>query len=133
MRSWTPRAASPELRQRIFGQPQRVAKGSKGANVAQAVRLADFSQWLVPVFGCFLLMIGTLSSRYPAHEVYPLMGTNVLLTENSAAYNEAVMARADHSDKNALPTATVEWTFGAPKTATSYSAGPVSYTNKIIQ
>jgi len=72
-------------------------------------------------------MIGTLSSRYPAHDV-SLIATNMLLSENSAAYAGGI----EHSEKNALPAAHVEWTFGNRPSATSYS-GAVSYTNTIIQ
>jgi hypothetical protein len=96
-------------------------------------RLADFTQWLVPVFGCFLLMIATLSNRYPIHDV-SMSATNMLLSENAAAYAGSI----EHSEKNALPSAHVEWTFGnrpsATSAATSYSGTvPVSYTNTIIQ
>src|SRR5262245_47910711 len=106
LRRWTPRQPSPELRQRIFGVPPRAA--------TPPIRFADFTQWLVPVFGCFLLVVGTLSSRYPSHEAFPLAAaTNMLLSENSAAYNEAVIAAsADHSDKNSLPVPRLEWSFG---------------------
>jgi hypothetical protein len=57
MRRWTPRRPSPELRARIFG----ATAGGSGA--AQA--LSDFSRWLVPAAGCFLLAVGTLSQRMP--------------------------------------------------------------------
>jgi hypothetical protein len=98
-----------------------------------AFRFTDLTQWLVPVFGCFLLMIATLSNRYPVHDV-SLGATNMLLSENAAAYAGSI----EHSEKNALPAAHVEWTFGnRPSTtsaATSYSGTvPVSYTNTIIQ
>ena len=128
LRKWTPRPASPELRQRIFGVAPRPA--------AAPIRFADFSQWLVPVFGCFLLVVGTLSSRYPAHGAFPLgAATNILLSDNSAAYSEAVLAAsADHSDKNSLPAPRLEWSFASKATSTSsYGAVQVSYTNKIIQ
>jgi hypothetical protein len=113
------------LRARIFGAPPRAA--------APRIRFADFSQWLVPVFGCFLLVIGTLSSRYPAHDVYPVLATNVL--EGSPAYGEAVLAaRADHSDKNSVPASHLEWNFGSQTSTTAYpGAVQASYTNKIIQ
>jgi len=117
-----PRQASPELRERIFGAASRAATAP-----AAPFRFADITQWLVPAFGCFLLMIGTLSSRYPAHDV-SLIATNMLLSENSAAYAGSI----EHSEKNSLPAAHVEWTFGTRPSATSYN-GTVSYTNKIIQ
>src|SRR4029079_2794904 len=111
LRRWTPRQASPELRERIFVQIAGAAAVSRAP-----FRFADFTQWLVPVFGCFLLMMGTLSSRYPAHDV-SLIATNMLLSENSAAYAGGI----EHSEKNALPAAHVEWTFGNRPSATSYS------------
>ena len=125
LRRWTPRPASPELRERIFGSAIRVA--------APRIRFADFSQWLVPVFGCFLLVIGTLSSRYPAHDSYSAVPTNML--EGSPAYGSTVLAaRADHSDKNNVPSSHLEWSFGSQTSTTAYSgAVQVSYTNKIIQ
>ena len=122
LRRWMPRQASPELRERIFGPASRAATAPSAP-----FRFADFTQWLVPAFGCFLLMIGTLSSRYPAHDV-SVIATNMLLSENAAAYAGSI----EHSEKNALPTAHVEWTFGNRSSATSYD-GTVSYTNKIIQ
>jgi hypothetical protein len=117
-----PRPASPELRERIFGAASQAI-----TSPSAPFRFADFTQWLVPVFGCFLLMIGTLSSRYPAHDV-SIIATNMLLSENTAAYAGSI----EHSEKNALPAAHVEWTFGNRPSTTSYS-GAVSYTNKIIQ
>ena len=135
LRKWTPRPASPELRQRIFGVVPRTP--SAPAPLASApVRFADLTQWLVPVFGCFLLVIGTLSSRYPVHGAFPLgAATNMLLSDNSAAYNEAILAAsADHSDKNSLPAPRLEWSFGnQPGSTSSYGAVQASYTNKIIQ
>jgi hypothetical protein len=118
-----PRPASPELRERIFGTPTDPASAPIGP-----FRFADLTQWLVPAFGCFLLVIGTLSSRYPSHDV-SMTATNMLLSEN-AAYAGSI----DHSEKNALPAAHVEWNFGNRANATSYNSEmPASYTNKIIQ
>lgn len=122
LRKWIPRQVSPELRQRIFGAT------STAAAADTPFRFADITQWLVPAFGCFLLMIGTLSSRYPAHDV-SLTATNMLLSDNAAAYAGSV----EHSEKNSLPAAHVEWTFGNRSSATSYNGTTVSYTNKIIQ
>jgi hypothetical protein len=112
------------LRARIFGAPASAA--------APRIRFADFSQWLVPVFGCFLLVIGTLSSRYPAHENYSALPTNIL--DGSPAYSSTVLAaRADHSDKNNVPASHLEWSFGSQTSTTAYpGAVQVSYTNKII-
>ena len=122
-----PRPASPELRERIFGKPTRPAIPHAGSSAP--FRFADVTQFLVPAFGCFLLMVGTLSSRYPAHDV-SMIATNMLLSENAAAYAGSI----EHSEKNALPAAHVEWSFGNRSSATSYNSGmPASYTNKIIQ
>jgi len=126
LRRWIPRPASPELRERIFGAAAQPA--------GRPFHLADFSQWLVPVFGCFLLMIATLSERYPGHQSLPASLTNLLVSENTAM----LVARQDHSDKNALPTPSLEWRFGGHSIAEGTSTGafeglPVFYTNKIIQ
>jgi hypothetical protein len=114
------------LRRRIFGVAERVS--------ARTFHLADLSQWLVPVFGCFLLVMGTLSDRYPAHETLPVGFTNMLLSDNNAV----ISARADHSDKNALPPMPAEWTLGARSASARASTSAldavmVSYTNKLIQ
>ena len=96
-------------------------------------RLTDFTQWLVPVFGCFLLVVGTLSTRYPAHVVLTFSATN-FLAEHGAAYSEMVLASgAEHSDKNALPVPRLEWSFGGRSSTADLVGAPTSYTNKINQ
>jgi hypothetical protein len=131
LRRWAPRQPSPELRRRIFRQV--AAPEASPRNL-----VADFSQWLVPAFGCFLLVAGTLTSRYPAHAVLPIGATNFLSAETGNGYTEMVIASgADHSDKNSLPAPRLEWTFGGRSSAANPAAragvGLVSYTNQIIQ
>lgn len=58
MRRWTPRRPSAELRARIFGAPS--------AGPAAVRAFSDFSRWLVPAAGCFLLAVGSLSQRLPS-------------------------------------------------------------------
>ncbi len=77
-------------------------------------------------------MIGTLSDRYPAHPTVPPGLKNMLFSENPGA----LTARADHSDKNSLPTTSVEWSFGRRSDNAStgaFGGVQVSYTNKLIQ
>ncbi len=125
---------SPELQKRIFTPPP-VPMGPRVSPPIRAFRLSDLSQWLVPAFGCFLLVIATLSSRYPAHPTGAYLATNMLFSDNSPAYGEAVIsARADHSDKNSLPAPRLEWSFGSSQNSTAYdTTAQTSYTNKIIQ
>jgi hypothetical protein len=127
LRKWAPRRPSPELRSRIFGSAPAVA-------ATPPIRLADLSRWLVPAFGCFLLMIATLSNHYRVHDVFPLTMTNLLLSENSTAYNDVVVAsHSDHSDVNSLPARRLEWSFGTRSSVTSFGSVLASYTNKLIQ
>jgi hypothetical protein len=46
------------VRARIFGAP------AAATTAAQA--LSDFSRWLVPAAGCFLLAVGSLSQKLPS-------------------------------------------------------------------
>lgn len=128
LRTWTPRQPSPELHERIFGA------AAAPSTPRSAIGLADFSRWLVPAFGCFLLVIGTLSSRHPVHEVFPLAATNLLFPGNRTAYNDVVVAaRADHSDINSLPARRLEWSFGGGAGTATFGSMLVAYTNKLIQ
>jgi hypothetical protein len=83
--------------------------------------LGDFSRWLVPAFGCFALVVGSLSDRFPN------------LPPAGAADVDVVMAQAVRlSEKNALPVTRME------RSLTSSLAQPashnlISYTNKLMQ
>jgi hypothetical protein len=131
LRQWTPRRPSPELRRRLF-RPHNDAVAIRRARIG----FADLSRWFVPAFGCFLLVVGTLSGRYPAHGAFPLGHTNVLLSDNSPGYNDLVLAsHSDHSDINSLPArirlaASNGVSAGLSEQLTPF---PSSYTNKLIQ
>jgi len=61
-------------------------------------RLGEFWRWLVPVMGCFLLVIVSLSPR-PNHAINN--------SQAKLAFNDP------NTEQNALPHTTFEWTFGA--------------------
>jgi hypothetical protein len=116
------------VRTRIFGAASALEPAAAGPRI----RLADFTRWVVPAFGCFLLVVGTLSSRYPAQRGLQLSATNFLGAENG--FTEMVIASGtEHCDKNSLPAGRLEWSFGGRSNTGHLGAVPVSYTNTIIQ
>jgi hypothetical protein len=126
LRKWKPRQPSPEVYRRIFGrEPEPVI----------SLDFRDLSRWLVPAVGCFLLVMGSLSTHLPAR-YSQMAATNLVLPaltrESPAAALPGALA---HSEVNSYPAKSYEWSFGA-RTSTAASVGGailISYTNKLIQ
>ncbi len=72
-------------------------------------------RWWVPAMGCLLLVLLTLNPRHSQLKYLAEAGTNHLFdmtawsNRNIAAYTPTDF----QSEQNALPKATVEWTFGS--------------------
>jgi hypothetical protein len=111
------------VRQRIFG----TSKARIG------LHLTDFSRFLVPALGCFLLVLGTLSTRMNERHAFPAGPTNGLLPYSGAQNGRLVLAQSvNHSGVNAVPAKRVEWSIGLAR-PTGIGAALISYTNKLIQ
>ena len=90
LRKWKPRQPSERVRESLFGE--RAERNES----AREFRLGEFWRWLVPVMGCFMLVIVSLSPR-PNHP------------DNN--FQEKLACNDSNTEQNALPR-TLEWTFG---------------------
>jgi len=116
------------LRRRIFADPEGAIDASSCESLGAGAivsfgRFADFSRWLVPVLGCFLLVLASFSNHSALHERIYFAGTNLVCP-------------ADHSDVNNVPARRLESNFAAaPKILATPGLGAflISYTNKLIQ
>jgi hypothetical protein len=127
LRKLTPRRPSPELRARIFGiEPQAAA--------AISFDLRELSRWIVPAFGCFLLVMASLSDHLHPRYGLELAETNFVLpalTDEGSA--QLPPSSTKHSVMNNIPAKTLEWNFGPATAATSMGSILISYTNKLIR
>lgn len=126
LQRWKPRPPSPKVYQRIFGRlPEKDI----------AFHFRDLSRWVVPAFGCFLLVLASLSSHLPAR--YSLHSeSDFVLPPLSQESSAAILPGAkSHSGVNCYPAKSYELTFARASTATATAASslPFSYTNKLIQ
>lgn len=117
MKAWQPRRASQELRRRIFA-----FEAAEPAEIDFSVR--DFSRWLVPAMGCFLMVAATLVNPQP-HAVTAQAGA---LGDQAMAFSIA----AHHSGVNNTPARTLEWTFARAASNTGDSFSP-SETNQLTR
>ena len=128
LRGWKPRPPSPRLHQRLF------AKTAAGKSGDEGMRLGDFCRWLVPAVGCFILVVSSLSARFPQADYHAFASTNFLLPvsvqESPVEVSLLPQARARY-EQNSVPVTTVELRF-AP---TSRVAQPGGFpkTNALIQ
>ncbi len=97
MRRWKPRRPSPKVRHAIFGRPALVRTAARG--------LGDFSRWLVPACGCFLLVVGTLSQRAP---YFATAGTDTNYSGLQGGGRILLAEMREHSEKNAIPATRLE-------------------------
>lgn len=102
LRSWKLRRPSERLREGIFGERH------PNAEAVSAFRCGEVFRWLVPVMGCFLLVIGSLSPR-------PTPGLHN--AHASLQFQDSIRTPASLNDsnteQNSVPHTTLEWTFGA--------------------
>ena len=123
LQKWKPRRPSPKIYQRIFSHAQESD---------MAFHLRDLSRWLVPVFGCFLLVMGSFSNHLM------LRGENEFvlppLSEERAV--SILPGVKSHSGVNCYPAKSYEMAFGTRVSngaASSATSLLISYTNKLIQ
>jgi hypothetical protein len=91
----------------------------------------DLWRWLVPVMGCFVLVVGSISPR-STHSAYLGSFTNNLLAQSNGYTAQPLMANLpEHSEQNNVPATKVEWSFAGRSTAVVQSIQ--FYTNKLIQ
>jgi hypothetical protein len=128
LRKWKPRQPSPELRARIFCTEPEVVPSA-------AFDLRELTRWLVPAFGCFMLVMASLSTHLQPHYGMELAATNFVLPslEEEGAAAMVPPTSTKHSMMNCIPAKTFEWTFAQASSATSVSTLLISYTNKLIK
>jgi hypothetical protein len=127
LRKWKPRRPSPELRARIFGSETQTSG-------VVAFDLRELTRWIVPAMGCFLLVLGSLSSHLQPHYGIDLAATNFVLPslDDDAVASVPPSSSTKHSVMNSIPAKTVEWNFGPKTAATTMGTILISYTNKLI-
>jgi hypothetical protein len=96
-----PRRPSPELQARIFGiEPEPAA--------AISFDLRELTRWIVPAFGCFLLVMASLSSNFHPRYGIELAETNFVLrslTEEGSPHLPP--SATEHSLMNNIPARTL--------------------------
>lgn len=123
MRKWTPRRPSPDLRARLFGAPPLSQS---------AVRtLGEFSRWVVPAFGCFLLVIGGLSQRLPDARMFGLERGRADAEAGSKSRFMFAEAR-QHSEINAIPVKHLQYSLGSNLAQPAQPASGFTSTNHSI-
>jgi hypothetical protein len=118
---WRPRRPGPQLKTRLFGEQEK-----------PAFAMADLWRLLVPVLGCSMLVLASLSPRVPQNRVVDVQRGGLLYAQSNAYAEPFMAAVADHSGQNNVPATKVEWNFGAQTTATALHFVQF-YTNKLIQ
>lgn len=122
---WVPRSPSPKLKQRLFTATEREVEPG-------FYNLHDLSRWLVPAFGCFMLVLSSLSSRF--QESHHLASNAVVGSISPIAAESNFFNRvAEHSDINSVPFKRLEYNFGARAPLTFTGAYLVSHTNRLME
>src|SRR4051812_30742800 len=114
LRKWALRQASPELKSRIFGR-----EGVESA--ARSFHLGEATRWLVPAFGCFLLVMSSLSTKLQESSTAQFAGANLMMASstNERAAEMFYSKSQEHSEKNSIPCTKVEYGFATrPITST---------------
>ena len=126
-RRWKLRQPSPKVYRRIF---------AKELEHEVAFGFRDLSRWLVPAFGCFLLVMANLSAHLPGRYSLQLATTNFAVPPLSEQSSIATLPGAQqHSGVNSFPAREYEFSFAARPSTAGMTAGSilVSYTNSLIQ
>jgi hypothetical protein len=98
--------------------------------------LRELTRWIVPAFGCFLLVMATLSPHIQTRTSFHLAATNFVLPslmDDSSAMAVPPSIDRGGSGVNGVPVKTLEWSFGGPQRAAAIGTLLISYTNKLIQ
>ena len=111
MKAWQPRQPSPGLRQRIFAtEPAAVElRGAVG-------NWADFTRWLVPALGCFVVFAGMALD--PSVQKG---GAFAAPAAHQVAYSIEAGRTGWGGDKNTIPAKNLEWTVSQPSRSSSDS------------
>ncbi|MGZ8901764.1 MAG: hypothetical protein ACXW3Z_16855 [Limisphaerales bacterium] len=121
---WKPRQPAPKVYARIFGREQETD---------MSFHLRDLTRWLVPAFGCFLLVMAHLSAHLPGR--YSMQMSDGATTNLGEQLSMATIPGAQrHSGVNSYPARSYEVTFGARPSTAALNAASIlfSYTNKLI-
>lgn len=122
---WKPRQPSPKIYRRIFGRDLE-------AEVTFGFR--DLSRWLVPAFGCFLLVVSNLSTHLQGR--YSLQNSSTSFPQLSDQSALSTLPGAQqHSGVNSFPAREYAFSFAARPSTAAMTAGSIliSYTNSLIQ
>ena len=124
LQRWKPRQPSPKVYRRIFGRDLE-------AEVTFGLR--DLSRWLVPAFGCFLLVVSNLSTHLQGRSSQN-GSTNFLPLSDQSALSVLPGAQ-QHSGVNSFPAREYAFSFAARPSTAAMTAGSIliSYTNSLIQ
>ncbi len=129
LRSWTPRAPSPNLEAKLFGQPQPAEARREPAPRARMHQPAAW-HWLAPAMAVFVFGLFISGSNGSLHHLdsddFPSALTKAALKQPGySTYYAAVR----HSENNTLRS-TFEWTNDSHSLRT---APPMAQTNSVMQ
>lgn len=121
---WKPRQPSPKVYRHIFGN-------NPAGEVSFGFR--DLSRWLVPAFGCFLLVVSNLTTHLQGRYSLQMSATNLPALSNIAL--STIPGAQRHSGVNSFPAREYAINFAARPSTAATSAGSIliSYTNGLIQ
>src|SRR5687767_1987333 len=111
MKAWQPRQPSPALRKRIF------ATEASAVEVRRApMDWADFTRWVVPALGCFMVFAGmALDPSMQASGGFAAPSTH------QVAYSIEAGRTGWGGAKNTVPAKNLEWTVAQPSRSSSDS------------
>jgi hypothetical protein len=100
--------------------------------VEEPFLFGDLWRWLVPVMGCLVLVLGSISSSGPHAPYLGSLTNNLLAQSNGYSTPPVFVKQAEHSEQNNVPATRVEWSFGGRSTSAAVQLIQF-YTNKLIQ
>jgi hypothetical protein len=128
LRKWAPRAPSPELKEKIFRSPDSEA-------ASPLFSAGDFTRWLAPALGCFLLVVASLPARFQARSLHAFTNSqfSTAPSRSQTASNLFYSRTPEHSDVNSVPCKHLEYNFGTRAPIISLGSILISYTNRLIE
>ena len=127
LRKWTPRQPSLELQRRIFSQEESRPNSNE-------LTIREITRWCVPAFGCFLLVMSSLTTRLQEPALDQLAATNLMMTTGDMESSSIYYARnQEHSEKNSIPRTRVEYNISKRIPTLGIGSFLISYTNSLIQ
>ncbi|HUS34423.1 MAG TPA: hypothetical protein VM680_03630 [Verrucomicrobiae bacterium] len=111
MKAWQPRQPSPALRARIFATETQPVEFCRAP-----LDWADFTRWLVPALGCFVVFAGmALDPSMQATGAFATPSTH------QVAYSIEAERTGWGGAKNTVPAKNLEWTVAQPSRSSSDS------------